>query len=337
MKKIYRQYIKITNDKQISDIVFKSRVTLSVISILACLSIMLSTAFAFFSTDFKTNFTMIAATWDVDVEKRTVENEVYEYTLSSSGTASKGHCIIIVTDKENNETTYYTNSFCDEISIKIRMTDDCRVYFDARWGNPPKDRTNDKLYENGDIIVHPSYTPDKTSDEKGKKGESSETTENKNSSSGSGGITSSETDISSDKGEASGGTSESSDLGKSSKESTENTSAETSSELSDKSFSSTESNVNSESENENETTSTPAQSSDSGSTSQPTDDASSSSGSSSESSSVSGSESILSSSLSSNSTSASDGSFSSNSSSASDGVESLFSLSAPSSGDSGGE
>ena len=338
MRKLYERYIKIPNDAQISDSVLKSRILLSAIAILACLTIMLSTAFAFFSTNFKTDFsTMVAATWDVYGSETAVEGEVHAYTLSSSGTATEGYCIITVTDKANKETMYYTGSFREEMTIKIQMTPDCKVDFDGRWGNPSKARIISKLYKDGDTIQH-SFTPEEPSNEKGKTGSAVEATGKENTSLGaSGGTAVNEPDTSSNKTEESGSTKEPGDSSASSEENKDNTSAENSSSASDKDASSTENGTSSESSKENETTSTPAQSTSDGGPSASSGDTPSNAGASSESSSATDSKPASSSSSPSESSSATDSKPASSSSSASGGGETASTASAASSGDAGSE
>lgn len=273
MKKLYKQYIKIPNDKKISDNVLKSRVILSLIVTLSCIAVMISTAFAFFRIDMEKNYAMRSAVWNIEVVETSYgrvssvyectrtpqEDEMHKFILSSRGTASKGFCVIIITNPDGDIEKYYTNSFTDKIAVSIQAVAGCKIKFVPKWGTP---NNYGHINTCGGTIYH-SHTPpppplEETSDEDGEASKPSKSTESEDSSSS--GSASSEPDTSSDKTDTSGSKTESSDSGKSSKESEEKSSAEHSSGASDKDSSSTETSTHSESDKTTET-STPSQSS----------------------------------------------------------------------------
>ncbi len=151
MKRIYEKYIKISDDKKISENVFKSRIILSVITILSSVAVMVSTAFAFFNSNLTKEFTMHAAVWDVAVvetisQERTSssymctrtpeEGEMYEFTISRRGTATEGYCEIIITSPDGKTDKYYTNAFADEITVSIQAVAGCEIQFIPKWGIP---------------------------------------------------------------------------------------------------------------------------------------------------------------------------------------------------------
>lgn len=139
----------IHENEKISDNILKNRITLSIISILFCLTVMISSAFAFFNCNLKQEFTMRAAKWEILVEDANgnivgpgytcppgVADEIHEFTISSIGTAEKGYCIINITNAANETETYYTNSFDDSITVKIQAIAGTKVQFAPYWGSP---------------------------------------------------------------------------------------------------------------------------------------------------------------------------------------------------------
>lgn len=114
----------------------------------SCLTIMLSTAFALFSSKLTQNFTMQAAVWDVVVEEVTygrvspaytcpeTEGEMHEFVISPRGTATRGYCIIKITDNDGNTETYYTPPFKNDKTIRIQAVAGCEIKFIPKWGNP---------------------------------------------------------------------------------------------------------------------------------------------------------------------------------------------------------
>ncbi|MBR5156625.1 MAG: hypothetical protein IKW59_02545 [Clostridia bacterium] len=290
MKKLYEKYLKVSENEKISDSVFKSRIILSVIAILACMTMMVSTAFAFFSSNTSKSFTMNAAVWDIDVKEKNygrissvytclqTEGEVHEFTLSPCGTASQGYCIIEIKSPEGDVKEYCTTAFKGEKTLKIQAVAGCAISFIPRWGKPDNYNINELC---GGNIIH-SFTPppEETSEEDDKTDKSSETAvdgeKNAEKPSGaSGGAVSDKTDDSSektenssDKPEESEDKTEAADSGEASKENSENASAASSSSKSqesdssgsDESASSSDSSKSSESSKKSETTSAASQS-----------------------------------------------------------------------------
>lgn len=149
---------------------------------------MISTAFAFFYSNLKQNFTMHAAVWDIDIyvkdsngteiqsgytytcQRSLEEGEVYKFTLSPSGTATEGYCIIKITNLADETELYYTNSFKTDKTIKIRAVAGCEISFVPKWGKPDKYGITE-CYEN---IDH-SHTEVQLTEEPTESGVNSET------------------------------------------------------------------------------------------------------------------------------------------------------------------
>ncbi len=213
MKRIYKQYIKIPENDKISDSILKSRIILSALVILACITVMISTAFAFFRIDMEKNYEMRSAVWNIAVEETSQgrvlstykcartpeEGEMHEFILSARGsTATMGYCVIKITSPEGETKEYYTPSFKrnETRTIEIQAVAGCEIKFEPRWGKSVKYRTAEL---SGGTIIH-SFTPppEEPTTEGGETSTSSETTQGEDKhteslSKDSGGIPSSET------------------------------------------------------------------------------------------------------------------------------------------------
>ncbi len=254
MKRIYEKYIKISDDKKISENIFKSRIILSVITILSSVAVMISTAFAFFNSNLTKDFTMHAAVWDVAVvetisQERTSssymctrtpeEGEMYEFTISRCGTATEGYCEIIITSPDGKTDKYYTNAFADEITVSIQAVAGCEIQFIPKWGIPGNNAFAALCNEN---ISH-SFTQPSSEETPAADGETSDSSQEADSGETgagselgtSGEASSGENETSSDKTESSDDENEFSGSGESLNENTENSSEETSSPDSDES------------------------------------------------------------------------------------------------------
>lgn len=183
MKGIYNKYIKIEHNEKISDRVFKTRIALSVIAIISCLTIMISTAMAFFNSNITQNFTMTAAKWDIRIENSqgdeiggtyvcpATEDEIHEFVIFSSGTATNGYCIIKITDEDENTESYSTPVFKDKKTVKIQAVAGCKIKFIPKWGSP-----DDYDIDEADIVrgtIRHSFTPPPPEESPSDNGESS--------------------------------------------------------------------------------------------------------------------------------------------------------------------
>lgn len=149
MKKLYLKHLAIPENEKISDNIFNNRIAISIISILFCLTVMISSAFAFFNFNIKKDFTMQAAEWKIRVEDANkndfgldyicpsgVGDEIHKFTIYRDGTAEKGYCVIKITNAADETETYYTDSFEEKINISIQAIAGTSVKFIPRWGKP---------------------------------------------------------------------------------------------------------------------------------------------------------------------------------------------------------
>ncbi len=290
MKRMYKQYIKIPENEKISDSILKSRIILSAIVILSCITVMISTAIAFFRVDMEKNYEMRSAVWDIAVEEKELgkvssfykcartpeEGEWHEFTIYARGTASEGYCEIIIKSPDGKTDKYYTDIFTDETTVSIQAVSDCEIKFNPKWGNPVKRRSAKGP------IVH-SYTEPESEEpttEGGETSTSSETTQGEEKQTES---------LSNTLGEASSGETETPSAGEPSMDNSGDSSTEGSSVTSGETSPSAGGSATTE------TTSTPTQPSGDGGSSSSSGDAPSGNSSSSESSSATGDDSASSS------------------------------------------
>ncbi len=185
MKELYEKYIKITQDEKMTDGVFSMRITMSVIAILTCMTVMFSTAFAFFSSNLTKNFTMRAAVWDVFVTEESsggvsnpyecplVADEVHKFTISRTGaaTATEGYCEIRITGVDGVTESFYTASFDNEFKINIQAVEGTEIEFLPWWGKPANYDII-SVFMDGDTFTH-SYTEAEEADTASEDGDES--------------------------------------------------------------------------------------------------------------------------------------------------------------------
>ena len=133
-------------------------------------TMMLSSAFAFFTTNIETKFTMSAAEWDVFVDHIGENEEVHEFYLhkTNSATATEGYCLIEITNMsdENDKKVFCTKAFSDNITIYIQMTAEYEVDFIPKWGNPLNYGFDEnETYGKDKRIVHSYTSPKEASDD----------------------------------------------------------------------------------------------------------------------------------------------------------------------------
>jgi len=148
LKEFYKSYIKVTQDEKITDSVFNTRIILSVVAILACVTVMFSTAFAFFSTSMTEEFTMHAATWTLNISEirsgsvlssytcPDTTGEMHQFTLVPSGTATKGYCIISITNRAGMVQQYCTPAFTGTHHVSVQAVEGTIIEFLPQWGEP---------------------------------------------------------------------------------------------------------------------------------------------------------------------------------------------------------
>jgi hypothetical protein len=129
---------------------------------------MVSSAFALFSSSWNTDFTMEAAKWNVAIETPggdwisrsteykcpETENEIHEFILTRTGSATSGYCEIII-DGAQGIAKHYTGAFEDEMKVKIQAVAGTKVQFVPRWGKPA-DYGHKEVYRSG--VLYYSHT-----------------------------------------------------------------------------------------------------------------------------------------------------------------------------------
>lgn len=149
MRKLYERYFKISDDKKISEIVFKTRIISFVIMMLGCATLMVSSALALFTHEINGYSCLEAAVWDIYVEDSNgdivtysyvceiAEDDIHNFTIFPDGSKdASGYCIITVEDPEGNIKIYNTEKFRKKLKIEIQAQVGCVIRFRPHWGKP---------------------------------------------------------------------------------------------------------------------------------------------------------------------------------------------------------
>lgn len=134
--------LSIPDDKKISENSFKIRMAMSFIGIIACMTLMLSSAFALFYDDVRPDNSVITgAYFAVSVTNAPngeyvcplASGDSHTFVITAEGTASAGYCMITVgTDK------YYTPRLTPGSSFEVEIiaVSGTSIRFEGRWGTP---------------------------------------------------------------------------------------------------------------------------------------------------------------------------------------------------------
>lgn len=149
MNKFFRKSSDASDKRKMSELMFNTKMTVAILSIIACITIMLSTAFALFSSSAGYSSTLNAAVWRVHVESsdgRVVQGEyicaqtagdLHFFTISPGGTpGASGYCTIRIIAPDETVSVYTTQRFDSAIDISITAATDCRISFTPHWGSP---------------------------------------------------------------------------------------------------------------------------------------------------------------------------------------------------------
>lgn len=145
----------------VSDKVFRFRMTFSLLTILACLTIMVSSAFALFFTDITTDVsTLKGAYYSVTVDNAAngtyicplVYEDKHIFEIKAEGTATTGYCKIQVDDQ-----VYYTDQIPQGgvLFLTVKAAKDTVITFTPQWGTSSYYINEDTC---GDVITY-SSTP----------------------------------------------------------------------------------------------------------------------------------------------------------------------------------
>ena len=155
--KLYKELFYIPKHEKLPDKVFRCRMAVSLLTILACTAVMAASTLALFFSEVSTdNSTIASAHYSVTIEN--TENETYicplayedkhTFEIKAGGTATTGYCIIRV-----SENTYYTEQIPQgsALTLTVQAAKDTVITFSPGWG---------VLTENtcGNEIIH-STTP----------------------------------------------------------------------------------------------------------------------------------------------------------------------------------
>ena len=137
---LYKELIYVPKRAKVSDKVFRFRMIFSALSIIACTTLMVSFAFAFFSTSVATqDFTIETATYTVTVDGAEdgtytcplVYQDEHTFEIQADGTASTGYCKIQVGDQ-----LYYTDQITpgESMTLTIYAAQGTVITFTPQWG-----------------------------------------------------------------------------------------------------------------------------------------------------------------------------------------------------------
>ncbi len=155
--KLYKELFYIPKHEKLPDKVFRCRLVISLLTILACTAVLAASTFALFFAEISTdNSTLVGAYYSVTVDN--AENGTYicplafedkhTFEIKADGTATSGHCKIRVGD-----TTYYTEQIPQghSLVLTVQAAKDTVITFTSEWS---------MLFEDtcGNEIIH-SATP----------------------------------------------------------------------------------------------------------------------------------------------------------------------------------
>lgn len=162
--KLYKELFYIPKHEKLTEKVFRCRMITSLLTILACTAVLITSTWAWFTMNVTTQATTVAsAYYSVSVDK--AENGVYicpltyedkhEFVITANGTATTGYCKIQV-----GESTYYTEQIFQgqSLVLTVQAAKDTVITFTPGWGTL-SDFTDELPC--GNEIIH-SATPSTT-------------------------------------------------------------------------------------------------------------------------------------------------------------------------------
>ena len=132
---------------------FYIKISFSLLTIFACLVMIVSSALAFFYTDVKTNDTTLKSAW-YSITLDNAENNVYvtslapndthRFEIRAGGTASTGYCKVTV-----GEDTYFTEQIKpgESVSLTVIAAKGTVITFEPFWGVNPSKRMISEVVE----------------------------------------------------------------------------------------------------------------------------------------------------------------------------------------------
>ena len=182
MRKLYNEFFHVSKDEKITDKVMLTRMTLTVIVIIACLFAMGISAYAYFGHDVASSSTVIQSanfetllsiqnldtnqSIDINNADKVIKSatlqagSTYSVTIEKLGSASTGFCVISAENGGNIQ--YYTQQLGKDVTAQdgktpsitftITVTETTTVSFTSLWGTSPyyagyaENGTNDLIY-----------------------------------------------------------------------------------------------------------------------------------------------------------------------------------------------
>ncbi len=150
MRKFYRSFFYVPKHAKIPDRVFKTRFTLSVTAMLACIVVLCSATYAYFTDRTELNVASVKAasyTLSVTVEEKNIGtsdrdnsviytcpialNDEHNFVLTNNGSAERGFCIIEIDGK-----TYATVPILKggDFEVTVVASYGSEISFRASWG-----------------------------------------------------------------------------------------------------------------------------------------------------------------------------------------------------------
>lgn len=151
LRKLYREFLYVPKYGHMSDKVFRTRISLSALTIALCCIVLCSTTFAWFNDKQSANVSAIqtaeytlSISCGNDVLNTNNTNRVatytctnagdntYQFAIEAIGTATNGYCIISA-----NSQTYVISVLKNEtVNLTIRADADTVITFNATWETP---------------------------------------------------------------------------------------------------------------------------------------------------------------------------------------------------------
>ena len=140
LEKFYQDFFYVSKDTKVPDKVFRSRMTFSLLTILACVTVMMSSAFALFFADITTDVsTLKGAYYSVTVDNAAngtyicplIYEDKHIFEIKAEGTATTGYCKIQV-----DEQVYYTDQIPPGggLFLIVKAAEDTVITFTPQWG-----------------------------------------------------------------------------------------------------------------------------------------------------------------------------------------------------------
>lgn len=152
IKDLYKAFFHIPKNRKITEKVFCTRITLSILTMLICCAVFCSTTLAYFTSTQSVGVDTIrtaSASATIKMQGETIgtcsykdtisyecplsKDDLHTFTLTAIGTASKGYCVINVVDENK---TYNTKTLQngESVTITLQAAKGTKIQFNSNWG-----------------------------------------------------------------------------------------------------------------------------------------------------------------------------------------------------------